>query len=152
LCDSGMPADSPAIRSAVSWLLSKEVKTAGDWTVRSGNKQPGGWFFEFKNRFYPDVDDTAMVLIALARTLSSTDLSRWQPRHLLTEGRPGSGQAVEVSTVFAQRDASAGEAVAEIEALRPVLSAISRGVRWIVGMQNRDGGWGAFDRDNDREI
>jgi len=152
LCDSGMSADSPAIRSAVSWLLSKEVTTVGDWTVRSGNKQPGGWFFEFNNRFYPDVDDTAMVLIALARTLSSTDLSRWQAEYLLADGLPGSGQAVEVSTVFAQRNASAGEAMAELETLRPLLGAISRGVRWIVGMQNRDGGWGAFDRDNDREI
>lgn len=152
LCDSGMPADSAAIRSAVTWLLSKEVTTAGDWTVRSGNKQPGGWFFEFNNRFYPDVDDTAMVLIALARTLSSTDLSRWQAEYLMADGLPGSGQAIEVSTVFSQRNASAGEAVAEIETLRPLLGAISRGVRWIVGMQNRDGGWGAFDRDNDREI
>jgi squalene-hopene/tetraprenyl-beta-curcumene cyclase len=152
LCDSGMPADSPAIRSAVSWLLSKEVTTTGDWTLRSGNKQPGGWFFEFNNRFYPDVDDTAMVLIALARTLSSTDLSRWQAEYVLTDELPGSGRSVEVSTVFAQRNASAGMAVAEIETLRPLLGAISRGVRWIVGMQNRDGGWGAFDRDNDREI
>jgi squalene-hopene/tetraprenyl-beta-curcumene cyclase len=152
LCDSGMPADSPAIRSAVTWLLSKEVKSTGDWTVRSASKQPGGWFFEFNNRFYPDVDDTAMVLIALARTLSSTDLSRWQAEYVLTDGLAGRGRSVEVSTVFAQRNASAGMAVAEIETLRPLLGAISRGVRWIVGMQNRDGGWGAFDRDNDREI
>jgi len=44
------------------------------------------------------------------------------------------------------------EALAEIETFRPLLGAISRGVRWIAGLQNRDGGWGAFDRDNDREI
>ncbi|MGE5191311.1 MAG: prenyltransferase/squalene oxidase repeat-containing protein, partial [Deltaproteobacteria bacterium] len=152
LCDAGMPADSPAIRSAVTWLVSKEVTTTGDWTVRSGNKQPGGWFFEFNNRFYPDVDDTAMVLIALARTLSATDLSRWQAEYLLADGIPGSAASIEVSTVFARSNAVAGDAVAEIETLRPVLGAISRGVRWIAGMQNRDGGWGAFDRDNDREI
>src|SRR5262249_47696517 len=152
LCDSGMPADSPAIRSAVRWLLSKEVTTTGDWTVRSGNKQPGGWFFEFNNRFYPDVDDTAMVLIALARTLSATDLSRWQAEYLLADEIPGSVASIEVSTVFARSNAIAEDAVAEIETLRPVLAAISRGVRWLAGMQNRDGGWGAFDRDNDREI
>src|SRR5262245_42368061 len=152
LCDAGMPADSAAIRSAVKWLLSKEVTTAGDWTARSANKLPGGWFFEFNNRFYPDVDDTAMVLIALARTLSATDLSRWQAEYLLADEVPGSLAPIEVSTVFARSNAIAEHAVAEIETLRPVLAAISRGVRWLAGMQNRDGGWGAFDRDNDREI
>jgi squalene-hopene/tetraprenyl-beta-curcumene cyclase len=152
LCDSGMPADSPAIKSAVNWLLSKEVKTVGDWTVRSRNKQPGGWFFEFNNRFYPDVDDTAMVVIALTRTLSATDLSRWQAEYLFADGLPGAGPGVEVSTVFARRHVSADRALADIEALHPLLGAISRGVRWLAGMQNRDGGWGAFDRDNDREI
>jgi squalene-hopene/tetraprenyl-beta-curcumene cyclase len=152
LCEAGMPTDSPAIRSALTWLLSKEVTTPGDWTVRSGNKQPGGWFFEFNNRFYPDVDDTAMVLIALVRTLSATDLSRWQAEYLLADGISSSGGSIEVSTVFARSNVVAEEAVSEIETLRPVLGAISRGVRWIVGMQNRDGGWGAFDRDNDREI
>src|SRR5262245_47054114 len=135
LCDAGMPADSPAIRGAVKWLLSKEVTTAGDWTARSANKLPGGWFFEFNNRFYPDVDDTAMVLIALARTLSATDLSRWQAEYVLTDGLPGSGRSIEVSTVFARNATTAGQAVTEIEALRPVVGAISRGVRWLVGMQ-----------------
>lgn len=156
LCDAGMPADSPAIKSGVSWLLSKEVKTSGDWTKRSANKQPGGWYFEFNNRFYPDVDDTAMVLIALTRTLSATDLSRWRAEYMMTDGFPeqriGHGPGIEVSTVLSQRNAVPAEAVAAIETLRPLLGAISRGVRWIAGMQNRDGGWGAFDRDNDREI
>jgi squalene-hopene/tetraprenyl-beta-curcumene cyclase len=152
LCDSGMPADAPAIKSAVSWLLSKEVRSTGDWTVRSRNKQPGGWFFEFNNRFYPDVDDTAMVLIALTRTLSATDLSRWQAEYLLADGLTGTGPGVEVSTVFAQRNISAERALADIETLHPLLGALSRGVKWLAGMQNRDGGWGAFDRDNDREI
>ncbi|MBS0261055.1 MAG: terpene cyclase/mutase family protein [Planctomycetes bacterium] len=152
LCDSGLPADSPAIKSAVNWLLSKEVRTAGDWTVRSANKQPGGWFFEFNNKYYPDVDDTAMVLIALTRTLSSTDLSEWRAEYLMTDGVPEQGTNIEVSTVFAQHDANRISAMSQLDALHPILSAISRGVRWIAGMQNRDGGWGAFDRDNDREI
>ena len=160
LCDAGMPADSPAIKSAVGWLLSKEVTSSGDWTKRSANKQPGGWFFEFNNQFYPDVDDPAMVLIALTRTLSATDLSQWQAEYLMTDGFPGqrngqnNGQSpgLEVSTVLSQRNAIPAEALAAIEKLRPLLGALSRGVRWIAGLQNRDGGWGAFDRDNDREI
>jgi squalene-hopene/tetraprenyl-beta-curcumene cyclase len=152
LCDSGLPADAPAIKCAVNWLLSKEVSTIGDWTVRSANQQPGGWFFEFNNRFYPDVDDTAMVLIALTRTLSATDLSNWRAEYLMTDGIPGSSANVEVSTVLAQNDANRTEILSQIGKLHPLLAAISRGVRWIAGMQNRDGGWGAFDRDNDREI
>ncbi|MBI3863988.1 MAG: squalene--hopene cyclase [Planctomycetia bacterium] len=152
LCDSGLAADAPAIKGAVKWLLSKEVKTTGDWTTRSACKQPGGWFFEFNNRFYPDVDDTAMVLIALARTLSATDLSNWRAEYLMTDGVPGTNPGIEVSTVLAQHGADVAQALAQIETLRPVLAAVSRGVRWIAGMQNRDGGWGAFDRNNDREI
>jgi len=152
LCDAGVAADSPAITNAVNWLLSKEVTTTGDWTVRSLNKQPGGWFFEFNNRFYPDVDDTAMVLIALSRALSARDLSNWKAEYLLTDGVPGSNLGMEVSTVLAQQNVDSAQALAQIESLRPMLGAISRGVRWLAGMQNRDGGWGAFDRDNDREI
>jgi squalene-hopene/tetraprenyl-beta-curcumene cyclase len=65
--DAGLPADSPEVSRAVRWLLAKEVTAPGDWakTVRG---VPGGWFFEYRNAFYPDTDDTAMGLIALART------------------------------------------------------------------------------------
>ena len=152
LCDSGMSADSPAIRSSVKWLLSKEVQTPGDWTVRSANKQPGGWFFEFNKKYYPDVDDTAMVLIALTRTLSATDLSNWRAEYIMIDGNPGTANAVEVSTVMSQQSADRNAVLRKLEAVSPLMGAISRGVRWIAGMQNKDGGWGAFDRDNDREI
>lgn len=66
LADLGVPAESPEITAAIDWLLSKEVSVRGDWskTVRA---EPAGWFFEYANAHYPDTDDTAMVLIALAR-------------------------------------------------------------------------------------
>jgi squalene-hopene/tetraprenyl-beta-curcumene cyclase len=94
-----------AIDSGVRWLLSKEVRGRGDWSKANPRMEPGGWFFEYNNPHYPDTDDTAMVLTALAKT-----------RH------PATGPAVQ------------------------------RGLRWLLGMQNSDGGWAAFDRDINREV
>jgi len=64
LADAG---DSRACDAAVAWLLDKEVRRAGDWAKTIRGVEPGGWFFEYRNAFYPDTDDTSMVLIALAR-------------------------------------------------------------------------------------
>ncbi|MSR57153.1 MAG: squalene--hopene cyclase [Planctomycetaceae bacterium] len=152
LRDAGLPADSPPISRAVEWLLSKEVRTAGDWTVRSRNKQPGGWFFEFENRFYPDVDDTAMVLIALTRCLPDGASNCWQADFIVGDSPALNVQSHEVAAVLSSRSVDPDCAVYEIERQRPLVGAISRGARWIAGMQNRDGGWGAFDRNNDREL
>jgi squalene-hopene/tetraprenyl-beta-curcumene cyclase len=65
--DAGQPGDSEESRAAVAWLLDKEVRTPGDWTNTAKPCEPGGWFFEYRNAFYPDTDDTSMVLIALAK-------------------------------------------------------------------------------------
>jgi squalene-hopene/tetraprenyl-beta-curcumene cyclase len=108
LTASGLATDDPAAARAVAWLLDKEVTRCGDWATYV-SAPPGGWFFEHHNDFYPDVDDTAMVMIALAELESSN-----------------------------QR--------------RGVISACERARRWMLAMQNRDGGWGAFDRDNDAEF
>ena len=64
LAASGIRSDNPAMRQAVAWLLARQVRRFGDWaeTVRA---EPGGWCFEYANDFYPDSDDTAMVLMAL---------------------------------------------------------------------------------------
>ena len=61
-----------ALRKSADWLLSKEVRRKGDWSVKRPNIEPSGWDFEFANEFYPDIDDTAMVLLALADA-SATD-------------------------------------------------------------------------------
>jgi squalene-hopene/tetraprenyl-beta-curcumene cyclase len=90
------------------WLIDREVRRPGDWSEMNSRLEASGWFFEYRNGFYPDTDDTAMVLMALART----------------------GQAA----------TPAGHPPAE------------RALRWLLGMQNRDGGWAAFDRDIHREI
>ncbi len=108
LAEAGVAADDPALVGAARWLLEKQVSGPGDWKVKNPRTGPGGWAFEFRNDFYPDVDDTAFVLLALERV-----------RY------PGA------------------------ERMRLALEA---GLNWIVSMQNRDGGWGAFDRDNDRAL
>ena len=65
LAESGMPADHPAMRAAAEWLVSKEVRLRGDWTVNNPHVEASGWAFEYNNVYYPDTDDTAMVLMGL---------------------------------------------------------------------------------------
>jgi squalene-hopene/tetraprenyl-beta-curcumene cyclase len=96
-----------ALARTADWLLSKEVRRKGDWAVKRPDVEPGGWYFEFANEFYPDIDDTAMVLLALKHARAT--------------------------------DAAAQEA------------AQRRALRWLLAMQSRDGGWAAFDVDNNWE-
>ncbi|BAY47163.1 squalene/oxidosqualene cyclase [Scytonema sp. HK-05] len=65
LVDSGLAPDHPAVVKAGEWLLSKQILDYGDWAVKNRQGKPGAWAFEFDNRFYPDVDDTAVVVMAL---------------------------------------------------------------------------------------
>jgi squalene-hopene/tetraprenyl-beta-curcumene cyclase len=97
---AGIPADDPRLQVAGEWLLREEVTVDGDWSIRKPGLTPGGWAFEFDNDLYPDVDDTAVVVLAL-------------------------------------RELGLGDA------------AVQRGLDWMVGMQSRSGGWGAFDVDNE---
>jgi squalene-hopene/tetraprenyl-beta-curcumene cyclase len=108
LAEAGLSEDHPAVARAVRWLLAREVRGPGDWSLGNPGLEPAGWFFEYRNPFYPDTDDTAMVLMALART-----------------------------------------GAADTPAAR---EAAERGLRWLLAMQNRDGGWAAFDRNIDREV
>ncbi|MDA8155767.1 MAG: squalene--hopene cyclase [Actinomycetota bacterium] len=103
---SGMPRDHRSLLRAAEWLASKQILKKGDWSVKRPDLEPGGWAFEFDNSWYPDVDDTAVVLMFL---LDYKDM-------------PGMGERIE------------------------------RGINWLLGMQCRDGGWGAFDVDNDFEL
>jgi squalene-hopene/tetraprenyl-beta-curcumene cyclase len=104
---SGLPPEDPGLGRAATWLVHKQSRVRGDWAER--NAAPaGGWFFEHRNPYYPDVDDTCMALMVLRRAR-----------------------------------AHVGE--------HEQAACIERGMAWMLGMQNRDGGFASFDRDNDKE-
>jgi len=65
LGEAGVPCTDPRMVKSADWILQKQVRNPGDWKVKNPKGQPGGWYFEFNNEFYPDVDDTAMVCLAL---------------------------------------------------------------------------------------
>ncbi|MCI0865092.1 MAG: squalene--hopene cyclase [Chloroflexi bacterium] len=108
LLESGLPDGDPMIKRSTLWLLDQQILEPGDWQVRAKDTKPGGWAFEFYNSRYPDIDDTAEVIMAL-------NLARLDP-----EDEPRRKEAIQ------------------------------RGVDWILALQSKDGGWGAFDKDNNR--
>lgn len=67
LADAGLSPDHPALVKAADWMMNEEIARPGDWSVRRPALTPGGWAFEFHNDNYPDIDDTAEVILALRR-------------------------------------------------------------------------------------
>jgi squalene-hopene/tetraprenyl-beta-curcumene cyclase len=67
LGEAGVAKNDSRMLKAADWLLSKEVRHKGDWAAKVRNTEPGGWYFEYNNEFYPDTDDTAQVLLALSK-------------------------------------------------------------------------------------
>ena len=90
---AGVPADHPQLRKAGEWLLAEEVTVKGDWAIRRPDLAPGGWAFEFENDLYPDVDDTAVVALALRELGMGEDAVAPRPRldrgHAVRERRLG---------------------------------------------------------------
>ncbi len=79
LCESGLPEHHPALKKAADWLISKEIRFRGDWQYKNPAKvEPSGWAFEYENKWNPDVDDTAMVLLALRKVPTDSPRRRNQ--------------------------------------------------------------------------
>ena len=76
LRDAGVADDDGAVARAADWLLAEEITVRGDWAVRRPRLAPGGWAFEFANDLYPDVDDTAEVILALRRAAAGDRAAR----------------------------------------------------------------------------
>ncbi|MGC1275724.1 MAG: prenyltransferase/squalene oxidase repeat-containing protein [Planctomycetaceae bacterium] len=147
LRESGLPPQHPAVRQACGWLLKNEVRRRGDWSLQQPDVEASGWAFEYANAFYPDTDDTAMVLMALVRSLPATIDRPWAAEFLIDRDR---GPGRENAAILSASEIDADAAIDDLAALSPMLTAIWRGVKWVLAMQGRDGGWGAFDKDNTR--
>jgi squalene-hopene/tetraprenyl-beta-curcumene cyclase len=106
--EAGLDPAHPSLIAAERWVVANQILGPGDWQVKNPDAAPGGWAFEFKNEFYPDVDDTAFVLMALGRVADP-----------------------------------------DSERLR---RSMQRGLSWLLSMQNEDGGWGAFDHENNLQF
>jgi len=70
LAAAGVPPEHPALAKATAWLLANQIFKPGDWCVKRPDLAPGGWAFEFDNNWYPDIDDSAVVLMALREGLA----------------------------------------------------------------------------------
>ncbi len=111
LLEVGTEKAENAAYEALNWLKPLQVlDVVGDWAAQRPNVRPGGWAFQYANAHYPDLDDTAVVVMAMQRVQARLDKSKG---------------------TFDE--------------------AIARGREWIAGLQSRDGGWAAFDADNNAE-
>ena len=112
LMDVGGERALTSARRGLAWLGPRQVlDTRGDWAERRPDVRPGGWAFQYANPLYPDLDDTAVVVMAMDRF-----------EHRLS---------VPASPDFSE--------------------AVARGREWVLGLQSKNGGWGAFDADNTSE-
>jgi len=106
LMEADIAEIDPGISRSCDWMAERQIlDVAGDWAVNAPDLRPGGWAFQYRNDHYPDVDDTAVVAMALHRA--------GDPAH-----KPN----------------------------------LDRAVEWIIGMQSKNGGWGAFDIDNTHHV
>ena len=100
--------NSLTLSRAADWLMQREIRRHGDWSVKRPYTEPSGWAFEYQNDWYPDIDDTAMVMLAFPHLKASDSRGQSETRQ--------------------------------------------RALDWLFAMQSKDGGWAAFDVDNNWEI
>jgi squalene-hopene/tetraprenyl-beta-curcumene cyclase len=158
LREAGVPADDPRLRVAGDWLLREEVTARGDWAVRRPALAPGGWAFEFDNDHYPDIDDTAVVILAL-RALGQGDAAvdrglKWMAGMQSRTGGWGAFDAdnealwlykLPICDFGRVTDEPSADVTAHaLEALgqeEGYDEPVSLGRRWLLGQQEEDGSW-----------
>jgi squalene-hopene/tetraprenyl-beta-curcumene cyclase len=107
LLDCGYGPQDEFFAQSLDWMLGQQIRSVGDWKMKSPELEPGGWAFEYENDYYPDIDDAAVAMMVLARS--------------------GRGEA-------------------------RIDEALARAEQWVVGMRSSNGGWAAFDKDNDERL
>src|SRR5436190_2308073 len=164
LSDADVPGEHPALLRAADWLLGEQVEAGGDWMVRRPRLAPGGWSFEFENDNYPDVDDTAVVGLALlrvdhadtARVKNAVErATRWLEGMQSADGGWGAFDADNCRRIARELPfCDFGEVIdppsADVTAhALEMLAAVGRttepsarrGADWLLGAQEADGSW-----------
>jgi len=162
LADSGLSARDPALARALRWLLEREIRQGGDWSVKAPGAAPGGWCFEYRNPFYPDCDDTAEVLTALAGSGSAAGepaVRRGAAWLLAMQNADGGWGAFdracdkEILTYvpFADHNALLDPSTADVTGrvldclgrlgMGAAQPEVARGLAWLRAQQEEDGSW-----------
>lgn len=165
LAESGLPPEDPALTKAANWLLEKEVRIRGDWKKNNSHPEASGWAFEYNNVYYPDTDDTAMVLMALRlvqpKDRQSIDavFGRALPWQLSFQCRDGGWGAFDKDVTtpwledmpFADHNAILDPTCSDLTARTLELfgyigfdrnhPAVKRALRYLIETQEKDGSW-----------
>ncbi|MDP3981815.1 MAG: squalene--hopene cyclase [Chlamydiota bacterium] len=86
MMETGLSISSEQLEKALQWILEREIRVKGDWSVKNPDTEPSGWAFEYLNDFYPDIDDSFMIIMALKRVLMRHGHILSEVLHLRTEG------------------------------------------------------------------
>ncbi len=154
----GVPATHPQLLRAADWLVAEEVTVKGDWAVRRPDLAPGGWAFEYQNDIYPDIDDAAVIALALrAMGVGEAAVRRgldWVVGMQSAGGGWGAFDADNTSEWIAKipffdfgaviDPPSVDVSAHALEVLAPLpehREAVERGLQWVLAEQEEDGSW-----------
>ncbi|HEX4218122.1 MAG TPA: squalene--hopene cyclase, partial [Acidimicrobiales bacterium] len=159
LSDAGTPPTDQAMRRGGAWLVGEEVTIKGDWSIRRPRLAPGGWAFEFANDHYPDIDDTAEVVLALRRCAVPAEgaIDRalsWIEGMQCRDGGWGAFDADNTRGLCEELpfcdfgeliDPPSADVTAHVVEMLAVVGRVGppldRGLRWLLDAQEADGSW-----------
>jgi squalene-hopene/tetraprenyl-beta-curcumene cyclase len=160
LSDAGVAADDPTMVRAADWLLENQILARGDWAIKRPSLEPGGWAFEFANANYPDIDDTAEVVLALLRVRHPRPErmrsaiqrgARWVEGMQSSDGGWGAFDADNCRALVRDLpfcdfgeviDPPSADVTAHVLEMQAALGRPDRrGVEWLLRAQEDDGSW-----------